>query len=43
MRTAVIVSTAHTPIDRAYRGTLSHNQSQTFGGSMGAAGLFAVA
>lgn len=32
MRSAVIVSTARTPIGRAYRGAFNHTQSQALGG-----------
>jgi acetyl-CoA C-acetyltransferase len=42
MREAVIVSTARTPIGKAYRGAFNSTESPTLGGQ-GAASLFEVA
>ena len=39
MRSAVIVSTARTPIGRAYRGAFNDTQSQTLGGHVIAAAV----
>ena len=43
MRSAVIVSTARTPIGRAYRGAFNDTQSQTLGGHAIAAAVHAPA
>ncbi|MGP3953227.1 hypothetical protein [Streptomyces sp. 7N604] len=43
MRQAVLVSTARTPIGKAYRGAFNNTRAMCIGGGMGAAGLFEVA